>query len=167
MEAYRSLILRSNRSLGAYLAEHGLIQDDDFARANERLMELLQEGQLRQANLLNILCHDLKVLSEDAVITHVVEEHNIGLIDLEQVKVKPVAKELGFDLDLCWATGTLPFDYQDGIVCIATTFYLSKPVVKHWEDLLKKHIFWYGTSASSLLHALEKLAEPVSPTPAA
>lgn len=168
MEAYRSLILRGNRSLGAYLAENGLIQDDDFAQANERLMEVLQEGNLHQANLLTILCHELKVLSEDAVISHLVEEHNLGLVDLDQIKIKPVAKELGFDLDLCRATGTLPFDYQDGIVCIATTFYLSKPVVKHWEDLLKKHIFWYGTSSASLLRALEKLADTATPaTPAA
>lgn len=168
MEAYRSLILRGNRSLGAYLAENELIQDDDFARANERLMEVLQEGLLKQANLLTILCHELKVLNEDAIVSHLVEEHNLGLVDLDHVKVKPLAKELGFDLDLCWATGTLPFDYQDGIVCIATTFYLSKPVIKHWEDLLKKHIFWYGTGIAPLLRSLEKLTEsvPADPKPA-
>ena len=159
MEAYRSLILRANRSLGAYLAENALIQDDDFAKANERLMEVLQEGHLRQANLLNILCFELKVLNEDALVTHLVEEHNLGLVDLDHVKVKPLAKDLGFDLDLCRATGTLPFDFQDGVVCIASTFYLSKPVVKHWEELLKKYIFWYGTGVVSLAHAFEKLEE--------
>lgn len=159
MEAYRSLILRGNRSLGAYLAENALIQDDDFAKANERLMEVLQEGQLRQANLLTILCHELKVLNEDTLVSHLVEEQNLGLVDLDHVKVKPLMKDLNFDLDLCWATGTVPFDYQDGIVSIATTFYLSKPVVKHWEDLLKKHIFWYGTGIAPLIHTLEKLGE--------
>lgn len=167
MEAYRSLILRSNRSLGAYLAEHGLIKDDDFTKGNERLMEVLQEGKLRQANLIAILCHELKALGEETLIAHVAEEHNLGLVDLEHIKVKPIGKELDFDLDLCWASGTLPFDFLDGIVCVATTFYPSKPVVKHWEDLLKKPIFWYGTSTASLLHALEKLAESAAAPKAA
>ncbi len=159
MEAYRSLILRANRSLGAYLAENALIQDEDFAKANERLMDILQEGQLRQANLLNILCHEQKCVEEDALVTHLTEEHNLGLVDLEHIKVKSLGKELGFELDLCRATGTLPFDLQDGIVCVASTFYLSKPVVKHWEDLLKRNIFWYGTSLVSMANAVEKLAE--------
>lgn len=159
MEAYRSLILRGNRALGAYLAEHGIIKDEDFARANERLMELLQSGQLKQANLMNILCHEQKSVTEDAIITHLVEEHSIGLVDLDHVKIKPTAAELGFELDLCWATGTVPFESLDGVVCIATTGYLSKPIVKYWEDLIKKQIFWYATGIVSFTHAMEKLTE--------
>lgn len=159
MEAYRSLILRANRSLGAYLAENALIQDDDFAKANERLMEVLQTGELKRANLLNILCFELKSLNESQLVTHLVEEHNLGLIDLDHIKLKPLAKDLGVDLDLCRATGTIPFDVQDGIVCLASTFYLSKPVVKHWEETVKKNIFWYGTSLASLANAFERLDE--------
>ena len=159
MEQYRSLILRGNRALGAYLAERNLITDEQFAQANERLMELLTTGQLKQANLMNILCYEQKSVPEDSIISHLVEDHTLGLIDLAHVKVKPLAADLKFDRDLCWATGTLPFESLDGVICVATTSYLSKPIIKHWEDLLQKQIFWYGTSVLSFTQAMEKVDE--------
>lgn len=162
MEQYRSLILRGNRALGAYLAERTIISDEDFAKANERLMELLQNGQLKQASLINILCHELKCVAESALVEHLVEDHSIGLVDLTHVKVKPLANDLKFDYDMCWASGTLPFESLDGVVCVATINFLSKPIVKHWEDLLKKPIFWYGTSVLSFTQALERLTEQVA-----
>lgn len=158
MEAYRSLILRGNRALGAYLAEHGLITDDDFARANERLLELLQSGELERANILRLLAYEQKVLDENILVDHLVQEHAVALIDPAQVKFKKLGEELGFDADLCRATGTIPFDHQDGIVCVATSFYPAKPVVKHWEDLLKKHVFWYVTTSEAIATQLEQLA---------
>ena len=100
------------------------------------------------------------MLDEGALVTHLVDTQNIGLVDLERIKISPLGKELGFDTDLCRATGTLPFDLQDGIVCVATIFYVSKPVVKHWEDLLKRRVLWYGTSIVALFGALETLAAP-------
>lgn len=160
MEAYRSLILRGNRALGAYLSEKSLISDDDFSRANERLMEKLQEGQLDRANLLEILCLELKVLDEDRVVSHIIDEYNLGLVDLDHVKAKNLGSELGFDRGLCVATGTVPFDFQSGIVCVATTSYLSKPVVAHWEGLLKRPIIWYVTGILPMLNTLARLGEP-------
>lgn len=159
MEQYRSLILRGNRALGAYLAERAIINDDDFAKANERLMELMQSGQLKQASLINILCHELKCVSEGAIIQHAVEDQSLSLVDLLHIKVKPLANDLKFDYDLCRASGTLPFESLDGVVCIATVNYLSKPIVKHWEELIKKPIFWYGTSVVSFTQALERVVE--------
>lgn len=163
MEAYRLLILRGNRALGAYLAEKNLISDDDFSRANERLMDVLQEGRLDRANLLEILCLELKVLQEDRVVAHIVEEFNLGLVDLDHVKVNPLAAELGFDKGMCVATGTIPFNYKSGIVCIATTAYLSKPVIAHWENLLKKQVIWYTTGILSMLNAFSRFEEPAAP----
>lgn len=162
MEQYRSLILRGNRALGAYLTEHNIIKDADFALANDRLMELLQQGHLKQANLMNILCHELKSVQEDSIITHLVEDHSLGLVDLTHVKLKVLDAELKFDYDLCWATGTLPFECIDGVACIATTSYLSKPIIKQWEDLIKKQIFWYGTSVLSFTQAMEKVSEQIA-----
>ena len=158
MEAYRSLILRGNRSLGAYLAEHGLITDEAFSRVNERLLELLQTGALDRANILRLLAYELKALDENKLVDHLVQEHGVALIDPTHLKYKNLAEELGYDNDLCRATGTIPFEHQAGIVCVATSFYPSKPVVKHWEDLLKKHIFWYVATSDAIATQLETLA---------
>lgn len=159
MEQYRSLILRGNRALGSYLAEHNFITDEQFAKANERLMDLLTSNQLRQANLIHILCHEKKTIPEDNIVAHIVEDHSVGLIDLAHIKLRALESELGYERDLCVATGTLPFEFLDGIVCLATTSYLSKPVVKHWEDLLRRPVFWYATDTISFARAIEKLSE--------
>ncbi|MEN9841062.1 MAG: hypothetical protein RL376_862, partial [Verrucomicrobiota bacterium] len=78
----RSLLMRANRLLGASLVEANLVTVDQLEAANEKLLELIAGATARQCTLLGVLAYDLKVVKEEDVLHHCVDEHNIGLIDL-------------------------------------------------------------------------------------
>lgn len=42
---------------------------------------------------------------------------------------------------------------------VASCYYMSAPVIKHWEDMLDGRVLWYGTSISSLSRALERIED--------
>src|SRR5262245_3260867 len=99
---HRPLLMRSNRLLGAQLVEQNLVKIEDLESANEKLIELVGSGQPRQSTILGILAYDMKVLKEDDVLHHVVENDGIGLVDLRDYEVpEELKKEL--DIGACWA----------------------------------------------------------------
>ncbi len=158
MQEHRALILRSNRFLGSALVDKGIVSVADLESANEKFMEAIQASELKRASILNTLLFDLKVLDENVLIDHLVEESDIGLIDLNHVELRSLRPDK-VDLSLCWATSTIPFDKIENTHMLATCYYLSAPVVKHWEDLLGGRVIWYGTSTSSMTRALERIEE--------
>jgi len=131
---------------------------NDLESANEKFMESIQGGEMRHASILTPLIYDLKVLEEDKMIEYMAEEYELGLVDLSFIKLQSL-RPIDVDLDLCWATSTLPFDYVDGVYLVATCYYLSAPVVKHWEDSLDGRVIWYVTSCTSMARALDRIAE--------
>ncbi len=90
---YRNLLLRSNRYLGAALVETDLVGIPELETATERLLEAAAAGQPRRCNVLGILAYDLKVLKEEDVLLHLVEEHAAGLVDLRDVELADDLKQ--------------------------------------------------------------------------
>lgn len=127
---YRPLLMRANRLLGSALIEHNLVKFEDLEAANERLLEVAASGQVRQSSVLSILVYEKKVLREEDVLHHVVDDHGVGVVDLRGYDVpEEVKKEI--DLDACWATWTVPFDREEDFHFVATAYYLSPAVRTH------------------------------------
>ncbi len=158
MQQHRALILRSNRFLGSALVDKGLVSVGDLEEANGKFMEAIQASDLKRASILSTLLFDLKKLDEGKLLEYLAEEEKLGLVDLNFVEVSSL-RPMKVDLSLCWASSTVPFDNVEGTYMVATCYYLSAPVKKHWEDLLDGRVIWYGTSTSSLSRALERIEE--------
>lgn len=158
MQEHRALILRSNRFLGSSLVEKGLVSQNDLEAANEKFMTAIQSGELKNASILTSLVYDLKVLDEAKLIDFTVEEHSLGLVDLNQLELRSL-RPLNVDISLCWATSTIPFDVVEGTYLVASCYYLSAPVVKYWKDQLEGNIIWYGTTITSMSGGLERLED--------
>lgn len=148
--------MRANRLLGAALVDANLIKIEDLEAANERLLELLQGEAERQATLLGVLMYEKKVLGEDDLLHHLVENEGIGLIDLRTYDV-PEDFRKDIDLGSCWATWTVPFDREEDFTMVATAYYLSPAVRAHWEKQLGSDILWYATTLEVISDFLEKV----------
>ncbi len=156
MQEHRALILRSNRFLGSALVDKGFITSGDLEAANEKFMQSIQSSDLKSASILSTLLFELKAFDESQLIEHILEEHEIGLIDLNHVELQSL-RPMAIDFGLCWATSTIPFDRVDDTCMIATSYYLSAPVIKQWKNLLDGEIVWYASSVASIARGLERL----------
>lgn len=152
----RPLLMRSNRLLGANLVEANLVTIEQLENANEKLLELLAEGSPRQTSLLSLLCYEMKALPEENALRHVVEEHNLGLIDLLNYEGSEDIRK-GLDLPSCWATWTVPFDREEDFVLIATAYYLSPAVRTFWERQFPGPVLWYGTTMEQIADHLDRI----------
>jgi hypothetical protein len=156
MSEHRTLLMRANRLLGAALVETNLVKVEDLAAANERLLELLQTSTERQATLLGVLMYEKKVLNEEDLLHHLVDNDGIDLIDLRSYDV-PEEFRKNVDLGSCWATWTVPFDKEEDFYFVATAYYLSPAVHSHWEKQLGSNILWYATTLENISDFLEKI----------
>lgn len=153
---YRPLLMRANRLLGSALIEHNLVKFEDLEAANERLLEIAASGQVRQSSVLSILVYEKKVLREEDVLHHVVDDHGVGVVDLRGYDVpEDVRKDL--DLDACWATWSVPFDREEDFHFVATAYYLSPAVRTHWEKKLGGQIIWQATTMDIIADFLDRI----------
>jgi hypothetical protein len=153
---YRPLLMRANRLLGSALIEHNLVKFEDLEAANERLLEVAASGQVRQSSVLSILVYERKVLREEDVLHHVVDDHGLGVVDLRGYDVpEDVRREL--DLDACWATWSVPFDREEDFHFVATAYYLSPAVRTHWEKKLGGQIIWQATTMDIIADFLDRI----------
>lgn len=153
---YRPLLMRANRLLGSALIEHNLVKFEDLEAANERLLEVAASGQVRQSSVLSILVYEKKVLREEDVLHHVVDDHGVGVVDLRGYEVpEDVKKEM--DLDACWATWSVPFDREEDFHFVATAYYLSPAVRTHWEKKLGGQIIWQATTMDIIADFLDRM----------
>ncbi|HWL15077.1 MAG TPA: hypothetical protein VNR00_05695 [Opitutus sp.] len=164
--ANRSLLMRANRLLGANLVEANLVKIEDLEPANEKLLSLIAEDQPRQCTVLGILAYDMKVLREEDVLQHVVDNEGVGLVDLRHYEVAEDVKK-NLDLAACWATWSVPFDHEEDFHFVATAYYLSPAVRAHWEKQFDGPILWFGTTLEAIADYLEKLAAERAAAPAA
>ena len=149
-------MMRANRLLGANLVEMNLIKIEDLETANERLLEVVASENARQSTVLGILAYEMKVVKEDDVLHHLVEDHGVGLVDLRSYDGSDELKKK-LDFGACWATWTVPFDLDEGFYFLATAYYMSPAVRTFWEKQLDGPIIWYGTSLEMLGDYIEKL----------
>lgn len=142
---YRNLVLRINRNLGIKLLEKGIVSEDQLTQAYNKLLNYQAVNAIKQSSLLKILIFDLNYIEEKDVI----KLSTLPLIDLTPFDV------LGYeDIELCWATWTLPFDTKNEYIFLATVNALSNLVKTHWESTLGSKIIWYTTSFHSIQSAL-------------
>jgi hypothetical protein len=153
----RSLLMRGNRLLGASLVEANLVTVDNLENANEKLLELIAGGTPRQCTLLGVLAYDLKVLKEEDVLQHCVDEHSVGVIDLAQYEGAEEVR-VGLNHAACWATWTLPFDREEDFTLVATAYYMSPAVRTFWEKQIGGPVIWYVTTLEAIAESLERLA---------
>ena len=153
---HRSLLMRSNRLLGAQLVEHNLVKLEDLEGANERLLEALATNDARTSTILGILAYEQKILREEDVLTHVADTEGVGLIDLRTYEVSEELRKT-IDPGACWATWSVPFDKEEDVYFVATAYYLSPAVRAYWEKTLGGPILWYGTTLELVGDYLEKL----------
>lgn len=158
MQEHRALILRSNRFLGSTLVDRGLVSVNELEAANEKFMEAVQASELKRASILNTLLFETKVLEEQVLLEYLVEEEGLGLIDLDHVNLRSL-RPFNVDTSICWVTSTIPFDKVEETYMLATSYRLSAPVIKYWEELFARPIIWYGTSCASITRGLERIEE--------
>ncbi len=157
MQQHRALILRSNRFLGSSLVKEGLISSADLNAANDTFMAAIQSHEsLKTASILSILIDELKVLDEAKLLDHLFEQHSLGLIDLNYMELSSLPIP-DLDPSLCRASLSIPFDKVEQTYMVASCYYMSTPVVKHWETLLDGNIIWYATSIASMHQSLQRI----------
>lgn len=159
---HRSLLMRANRLLGANLVEQNLVKIEHLEAANERLLELLTNENPRQSTVLGVLAYEMKVVKEDDILHHLVEDHGLGLIDLKPYEASEELKKK-LDLGACWATWSIPFDKEEDFHLIATAYYMSPAVRTFWEKQLDGPIIWYGVTLDSVADFLEKVTQSRGP----
>src|SRR6187431_1453187 len=153
---YRPLLMRANRLLGSALIENNLVKFEDLEAANERLLEIAAGGHVRQSSVLGILVYEKKVLREEDVLHHVVDDHGVGVVDLRGYDVpEEVKKEL--DLEAGWATWSVPFDREEDFHFVATAYYLSPAVRTYWEKKLGGQIIWQATTMDIIADFLDRM----------
>lgn len=157
MSEHRPLLMRSNRLLGSALIEHNLVKFEDLEAANERLLEIAASGDLRRSSVLNILAYETKVLREEDLLHHVVDDHGMGVIDLRGYEVPDDVKR-DLDIGACWATWSVPFDKEEDFHFVATAYYLSPAVRSHWEKTLGGQIIWQATTMEIIADFLDRVA---------
>jgi hypothetical protein len=98
----------------------------------------------------------MKVVREEDVLQHVVDNDGVGLVDLRDYDVPEDIRRLT-DVSSCWATWSVPFDREEDFHFIATAYYLSPAVRAHWEKLLDGSVLWFGVTLDAIADYLEKL----------
>lgn len=156
MSKFRSIIMRSNRLLGAALVEKNLVTVEQLESATERLLQVLDSGTDREACLLAILINETKAFTETTLLEHLVDESLLALVDLREIDVSDDLKST-LDSGPCWASWTVPFDKDDDVHYVATAYYPSLAVRHYWQKELGEPIIWFGTTLDSIADFLEKL----------
>jgi len=156
--------MRANRLLGANLVEANLVKLEDLEPANERLLNLADTEQPRQSTVLGVLAYEMKVIREEDVLQHVVDNDGVGLVDLKNYDTLDDLKKT-LDIDACWATWSVPFDREEDFHFIATAYYLSPAVRTYWEKQCNGPILWFGTTLEGIADHLERLAKEKAAMP--
>ncbi len=154
--------MRANRLLGANLVEANLVKIEDLEQANEKLLGVIADEQPRQSTVLGILAYDLRVLREEDVLQHVVDNDGVGLIDLRHYD-SPEEVKKAIDPAACWATWSVPFDREEDFHFVATAYYLSPAVRTYWEKECGGPVLWFGTTLEGIADFLEKLESERAP----
>ena len=140
------------------MVEHNLVNIEHLEAANERLFEILREGDSRQASLLSILTGEMASFQESEILEFVVRKHGIGVINLNGYSIEEGCIEK-IDPDLTWATWTLPFDKEDDFTFLATAYHLSPAVRTYWEERIAGPVIWYATTVDVLAETIDRLRE--------
>lgn len=155
-ENFRPIIMRSNRLLGAALVELNLITVEQLNQATERFLQILDTAGETEASLLSVLVNEVKAISEEALLEHLIEELSLGLIDVRELDLSDDLK-MHLQPAQCWATWTVPFDKDEDVHYVASAYCLSPAVRQYWEKQLGGPVIWFGATLESINGFLEKL----------
>lgn len=152
----RPIIMRSNRLLGATLVERNLITVEQLNQATERFLQVLETGRPVEASLLSVLVNETKALTEDGLLEYLVDEVQLGLLDIREIDLNDDVKT-HLQAGPCWATWTVPFDKDEDVHYVVSAYYLSPAVRQYWEKQLGGPVIWFGGTLESINEFLEKL----------
>jgi hypothetical protein len=155
-ENLRPVVMRSNRLLGATLVERNLITVEQLNQATERFLQIMDTAAAGGVSLLSVLINEQQVLTESALLEYLVDEMQIGLIDVRELDFNDDLK-MHLQPGMCWATWTVPFDKDEDVHYVASAYYLSPAVRQQWEKQLGGPIIWFGATLESISGFLEKL----------
>ena len=104
----------------------------------------------------SVLINETRALTEDSLLEYLVDEIQIGLIDVRELELNDDLK-LHIQTGVCWATWTVPFDKDEDVHYVASAYYLSPAVRQQWEKQLGGPVIWFGATLESISGFLEKL----------
>lgn len=156
MFPHRNLMMRASRLFGAGLIEHNLVKLEDLEGPNDKFLAAATSGTGRPPHLLHTLLYDTQTLKEDTLITLQVEELGLGLVDLRTIDIAEEVRST-YDADVAWATASVPFDREEDVSFVASTYYLSSVVRDYWASRLKGNILWFATSLDSLVETIQSM----------
>jgi hypothetical protein len=153
--------MRSSRLLGAKLVEDHLVSLEQLDEANTRFINSMPD--VAHPCFLGCLIYEKDVLEEASLIAHTHDTYRYSLVDLRRFDISEDLRKVA-SLPHCRATWTLPFDLEDGIYHVASSYLLSAPVKDFWQKELKGPILWYATTQDGVGAALDRIeAERVPP----
>ena len=95
-------------------------------------------------------------VSEYELLRHIVEVYKYPLVDLNCYDVpEELRKRVG--LAESRATWAVPFDHEDGIAHIASTYLLSTPVLDYWRKQVGGPILWFACTHDALEALLDSI----------
>ncbi len=156
------IILRSNRFLGNNLVNHDLISLVQLEEANNLLLDKIDAGNAREASLLRILMWELEYLKESDLLNMLIDKFDLGMVDLGYFEMPDGIMEK-INIDDCWASWTVPFDYENDFYFLATSYYLSQPVIDFWTEKLGSRILWFGAEHASISTLLDSTEQKLKP----
>lgn len=154
----KGAMLRANRTFGAMLVEHGLVSLDELSEAGEMLAECLVGPIPWRNSYLKFFVEVRKKLKEDQLLHLALDEHpEIGLVNPSSYEI-PDDLRKSLDLEVCWATLSMPYDRDDGVIYIASAFNLSAGAKSQWAKHFPGLIIWSACTTADLDAALDALA---------
>lgn len=156
MDPIIPLAQRANQLIGKELVRRKLADEEMIEQAQPLLEKYLEDGEIKRACLLKILIWDLELIEEKNVLDFHIEEFHLGYCNTANYRIDREALP-DFKLNECWATMSIPVDFNSGVFFVATCNYLSSAVIEHWEMRLTPKIFWYLTDLTTLTRTLENL----------
>lgn len=151
----RPLILRSNRFLGNNLVNQELITLEQLEEANNHLLDKIEAEQVKEASILRILLWEMEHLKEEEFIQFQVEQFELGLVDLDHFEMPEKLLDK-IDLEECWATWTVPYDFEGDFYLVATSYYMSQPVKDFWEEKLGGRVMWFIAEMAAVARFIEE-----------
>lgn len=154
MDKYKTLILKSSRSIGSMLVKLAYISEEQLDEAYQQLIDSLNGDEPTNPCLLSTLIYNTEALDENKLL----KTSQYPMVDLHCFEITHPSK-FDLDIELCKATCTFPFDKEEGYIFLASAYTLSEPVIEEWEKLAPGKIIWHATDLRSITYAFEQLEE--------
>ena len=120
MDPIISLAQRANQLTGEELVQRKLADPEMIEQAQPLLDNYLEEGEINRACLLKILIWDLELIEEKSILDFHIEEFHLGYCNTTNYNIDRESLP-EFKISECWATMSIPVDFNSGVFFVATS----------------------------------------------